>query len=496
MTRDHNTSISPRDLTHPQQVRAYGALVGCAVADAVGAPFEFKRAGLYGETFPTEVLGGIGEMIGGGSFGWAPGEFTDDTQMALALAEALEAGEGFDPAVVWAHFRAWADSAVDVGITIGTSLRFNSHVGAAEKAHQMLGGRTASNGAAMRIAPVGIVGVLAGREMTYEIAVAQASITHFDPAASAGAAIVAEIIRQTIVTGDFETAVTATFEYLAGTSLASVVLEQFVEICSPCFDPLTHAGPPNGTIWTAVAQAIWAVRSTTCFHDAVVAAIDLGGDTDTVAAIAGSMAGAFYGLQGIPIRWTTYVHGHVVMPDGRKVQYRCQDLVDTARRLLALGNAPRSWVEPPVQPGKVHELGVWASNLDGARLVPNDFGVVSLCITDDRFIHHPYRRGVYMRDSEGDRNPELFFVLREAVEAIDAFLQEGRQVVVHCHGGRSRTTFVLKAWYMLREGKTHAEAHQWVGDEWPLYETWTRTFLDVLDNEWSDYVEAVHREWP
>jgi ADP-ribosyl-[dinitrogen reductase] hydrolase len=332
--------------------------------------------------------------------------------------------------------------------------------------------------------------------MTYEIAVAQASITHFDPAASAGAAIVAEIIRQTIVTGDFETAVTATFEYLAGTSLASVVLEQFVEICSPCFDPLTHAGPPNGTIWTAVAQAIWAVRSTTCFHDAVVAAIDLGGDTDTVAAIAGSMAGAFYGLQGIPIRWTTYVHGHVVMPDGRKVQYRCQDLVDTARRLLALGNAPRSWVEPPVQPGKVHELGVWASNLDGARLVPNDFGVVSLCITDDRFIHHPYRRGVYMRDSEGDRNPELFFVLREAVEAIDAFLQEGRQVVVHCHGGRSRTTFVLKAWYMLREGKTHAEAHQWVGDEWPLYETWTRTFLDVLDNEWSDYVEAVHREWP
>ena len=496
MTRDTNTSISSRDLTHPQQVRAYGALVGCAVADAVGAPFEFKRANLYAERFPTEVLGGIGEMIGGGSFGWAPGEFTDDTQMALALAEALEAGEGFDPAVVWSHFRAWAETAVDVGVTIGTALRFESHIGAAEKAHKQLSGRTASNGAAMRIAPVGIVGVLVGRETTYELAVAQASITHFDPAASAGAAIVAEIIRRTIVTGDFEESVTAAFEFLAGTPLASVVLEQFVEICSPVFDPATHVGPPNGTIWTAVAQAIWAVRSTTSFHDAVVAAINLGGDTDTVAAIAGSMAGAFYGMQGIPVRWTTYVHGHVVMPDGRKVQYRCQDLIDAARRLLGLGNAPRSWVEPPVQPGKVHELGVWASNLDGARSVPNDFGVVSLCITDDRFIHHPYRRGVYMRDSEGDRNPELFFVLREAVEAIDAFLAEGRQVVVHCHGGRSRTTFVLKAWYMLREGKSHTEAHHWVGDKWPLYETWTRTFLDVLDNEWSDYVDAVRRNQP
>ena len=273
MTRDHNTSFSARDLSHPQQVRAYGALVGCAVADAVGAPFEFKRAGLYSETFPSEVLGGIGEMIGGGSFGWAPGEFTDDTQMALALAEALEAGEGFDPAIVWSYFRAWADSAVDVGVTIGTSLRFDSYVGAAEKAHSMLG------------ASVGIVGVLAGRDMTYDIAVAQASITHLDRAASAGAAIVAEIIRHTIVTGDFEASVTATFEYLAGTPLASVVLEQFVEICSPTFDATTYVGLPNGTIWTAVAQAIWAVRSTTCFHDAIVAAIKLGGDTDTVAAI-------------------------------------------------------------------------------------------------------------------------------------------------------------------------------------------------------------------
>jgi hypothetical protein len=46
---------------------------------------------------------------------------------------------------------------------------------------------------------------------------------------------------------------------------------------------------------------------------------------------------------------------------------------------------------------------------------------------------------------------------------------------------------------MLREGKSHTEAHNWVGDQWPLYETWTRTFLDVLDNEWSDYVDAVRR---
>ena len=67
--------------------RAMGALLGSAVGDALGAPFEFGPAGQYSAQFPQPVLGGAGEMIGGGSFGWAPAEFTDDTQMTLALAE-------------------------------------------------------------------------------------------------------------------------------------------------------------------------------------------------------------------------------------------------------------------------------------------------------------------------------------------------------------------------------------------------------------------------
>ena len=67
---------------------AIGALVGAAVGDALGAPFEFTPlAGEYSAEFPVPVLGGVGELTGGG--GWAPGEFTDDTQMALGLAESL-----------------------------------------------------------------------------------------------------------------------------------------------------------------------------------------------------------------------------------------------------------------------------------------------------------------------------------------------------------------------------------------------------------------------
>ena len=72
-----------------QPSRQTGLLVGAAIGDALGAPFEFRPAGQYKQQFPQSVLGGTGELIGGGSFDWAPGEFTDDTQMGIVLAESL-----------------------------------------------------------------------------------------------------------------------------------------------------------------------------------------------------------------------------------------------------------------------------------------------------------------------------------------------------------------------------------------------------------------------
>ena len=71
-------------------------MIGAAVGDALGAPFEFKGAGQYSSVFPEGVLGGIGEMIGGGSFNWREGEFTDDTQMALSLALSILDKGDFD----------------------------------------------------------------------------------------------------------------------------------------------------------------------------------------------------------------------------------------------------------------------------------------------------------------------------------------------------------------------------------------------------------------
>ena len=89
--------------------RITGALVGAAVGDALGAPFEFRPPRTFAMAFPSPNLRGSGEMIGGGGFEWAPGEFTDDTQMGVLLAQSLvDARHDLNPDDLWRRWRAWA----------------------------------------------------------------------------------------------------------------------------------------------------------------------------------------------------------------------------------------------------------------------------------------------------------------------------------------------------------------------------------------------------
>jgi ADP-ribosyl-[dinitrogen reductase] hydrolase len=416
--------------------------------------------------------------------------------MAMALAESLILCGGFDVDSVWEFFRAWYKEAVDVGINTGRVLRQTNHEGAAEAAHRAHG-QSASNGSIMRIAPVGVFGVRLGRAGTICLAIEQSDVTHFDRAAATGAAIVAEVIRRCIVTGDFDAALgEETFVAVAHELGAEgeTLVGPYRELLSPKFNPYTYEGHSNGSAWVATAQAVWAIRTTTNFHDAIVAAIELGGDTDTVAAITGAMAGAVYGIQGIPVRWTTHVHGYLTLPTGEKKHYRTQDLLDVARCLLGLGNAHMSRPDPKLAAKEVHVAGVFAANLEGAADVDPSVAVVSLCLVADRFVNHSHRRLVFLRDEPRKYNPNLHFVVRDAVGAVNAFLQEGKKVVVHCHGGRSRTALVLKAWYMQYENKTHDEAHEWLSDTWPHYATWNDSFWDYLENEWTAHLSKNQKE--
>ena len=103
--------------------RALGAVIGSAVGDALGAPFEFGPAKKYSTSFPQPVIGGVGEMTGGGGFGWAPAEFTDDTQMAIVQAESILDRGAVDGSDLFERFRTWAASARDVGVQTASVLR-------------------------------------------------------------------------------------------------------------------------------------------------------------------------------------------------------------------------------------------------------------------------------------------------------------------------------------------------------------------------------------
>lgn len=456
-----------------------GALIGSAVGDALGAPFEFQARGTYRNQFPGPVHGGTGEMVGGGAFSWEPGEFTDDTQMALALAESvIEGGGSFDPATTWSHFVAWTRSATDIGTTTATSLGGDDWRTAAELAHRQLG-RTGSNGSLMRVAPIGLAGARHDATWTLETARAQSRLTHFDDVAGDAAAIAAEVIRR-LITGWTFAAATEDLRSLAVSARASELAPYLSPHWSPDDDEYT-----NGAATVCLAQALWAVRSTTSFEAAVIAAVDLGGDTDTVAAVAGAIAGARYGIQEIPARWSSAVHGRVRQPDGSLRHYGPRDLQAVAHALMGTSERPIVDAEAPIGPKRVDACGVHAANLAGAQRAGRSMAVVSLCRVDTLESPHVRHREVFIIDGHGDDNPSLRRAVEDAVDSIDAFLDEGFDVVVHCHGGRSRTTLVLKAWYMRRYGVDHAVAHDWMSDEWSLYSTWNSSFTHFLDHDWS-----------
>jgi ADP-ribosyl-[dinitrogen reductase] hydrolase len=124
---------------------------------------------------------------------------------------------------------------------------------------------------------------------------------------------------------------------------------------------------------------------------------------------------------------------------------------------------------------------LFAADLGRAGDVPTDWAVVSMCRTGGRFAQHAIRREVFLIDKEGDANLDLHAAVDDAVDSVDAFLAEGRTVLVHCHGGRSRTGLVLKAWAMRHHGVDERSAHDWLAARWPRYDDSNSTFVRFLE---------------
>ncbi|MFD9497166.1 ADP-ribosylglycohydrolase family protein [Streptomyces sp. NPDC060005] len=188
---------------------AIGTILGSAVGDALGAPFEFGPEGAFTRRFP--VPGRGGEMCGGG--GWDPGEATDDTQMAVVLGESLVRHGGLELPDVFDGFRQWAAvEPKDIGLQTEAVLTSGDPWDLASALHFQVSQRAAGNGSLMRAATSAVFFASCGRDVTMSAARRIASLTHGDPAAWEGTAILHELIRTALVGHDPLTALPDTLD--------------------------------------------------------------------------------------------------------------------------------------------------------------------------------------------------------------------------------------------------------------------------------------------
>ena len=304
--------------------RAVGAVVGSAVGDALGGPFEFGSAGAFSARFPAPASGS--EMCGGG--GWEPGEATDDTQMAVLVADSLLERDGLDLPDIFARFQHWAASdPKDIGLQTEAVLTDGASWDLAAGTHFQVTGHAAGNGSLMRSATSAVYFASAGREASMDAARRIAALTHGDPAAGEGTAVFHELVRLALDGAD---PIAALPDVL--TLIHPDHRDRFAVVLDSSWHP-DQATEFNGAVWPCLGSAVWALRTTASYEHAVRAAIDLGGDTDTVAAVTGGLAGAVYGCGAIPSRWTDPLH--VPMPGSNGRVLRLPDLVVLAKRLAA-----------------------------------------------------------------------------------------------------------------------------------------------------------------
>ncbi len=274
--------------------RAIGALVGLAVGDAVGTTLEFKPPGSF---VP------IDDMVGGGPFNLEPGQWTDDTSLAMCLAESILATGDLDAAdqlrkyVAWRRDGYWSSNGrcFDIGGTTARALSRFERDGSTTDA--TIDPQAAANGSLMRLAPVPI---------RWHSDIAEAALrggassrtTHPAPrpvdACRAYSTMIAALIQGTDVD-----------DVLASGFWTFGALEPEVE--SVVRGSWQVKEPPQirgtGYVVDALEAALWAVGGAEDFRDAVLRAANLGDDADTTAAIAGQLAGARWGYAGIPPHW-------------------------------------------------------------------------------------------------------------------------------------------------------------------------------------------------
>lgn len=445
-----------------QNDRAAGVLVTLAVGDALGAGYEF------GAPLPD---GTPVSMKGGGPFGFAPAEWTDDTSMAIAIAEAfLEslsapgAPSALDGTVrAWT---AWAADAKDVGAqtsaVIAAARRAATAAGrndvdaadflSASSEFHARTGRSAGNGSLMRTAPLALAYLDRSPKELMAQAAAVSALTHADPEAQEACGLWCVAIRQAVLTGELD--VRAGLSMLPA-GRAALWLER-IEVAERS-RPRDFAR--NGWVVEAFQGAWSAIHHTSAsavgpahLRAALEEAVRGGRDTDTVAAIAGGLLGAAYGYSAVPFEWRRHLHGWPGL--------RVRDLMMLGMELARgegrrLDSWPRAitqdysfWGRTDALVRHPHDDGVWLGGIRSLARVA-ELGidaVVSLCRLGTEDIpgvapaDHATFWVIDSFDAGDNAHPD--FVLREAAAAVERYRAQGKTVLLHCVRAESRTPTV------------------------------------------------------
>ena len=273
--------------------RFRGCLLGLAIGDAVGTALEFSTHGTFEP---------ITDMVGGGPYQLQPGQWTDDTSMALCLATSLVETGTFDPADQMARYCLWVDSGYlsstgtcfDIGRTVADALaKFrrtgNPFAGSTDS-------RTAGNGSIMRLAPVPMF-CFPDLDACLEYAAESSRTTHGAPDCVDACRLLAGILYRALAGRDKDEVLLAERDTFSGApGIAAIARGDYL-------GKSDHQIRGSGYVVQSLEAALWCVAATNDFQSAILRAANLGDDADTTAAVCGQVAGALYGASAIPPHW-------------------------------------------------------------------------------------------------------------------------------------------------------------------------------------------------
>lgn len=280
--------------------RYRGCLLGLAVGDAVGTTLEFKLPGTFTP---------IKDMVGGGPFQLMAGQWTDDTSMALCLAESLIEKKGFDPVHQLQKYLQWyrqghlssTGRCFDIGGTVRQALWRFEETG--EPFCGSIDTRSAGNGSIMRLAPVPLF-YAADPENAIAKSKDSSRTTHGATTAVDACQYLAALIIGAINGISKEELLAKRYSPIPNYWENHPLVEEIDEIATGSFK---HRQPPEikgtGYVVKSLEAALWAFYHSNTFAEGCLLAVNLGDDADTTGAVYGQLAGAFYGENGIPETW-------------------------------------------------------------------------------------------------------------------------------------------------------------------------------------------------